>query len=55
VEEQALDELFTAKKSHYEKDLPAAKAVCGEENAHLASLTVLCSTLLAADATITNR
>jgi hypothetical protein len=55
VEAQAMEELFTAKKAHYEKDLPAAKAVCGEENAHLASLTVLCSTLLAADATITNR
>lgn len=55
VEAKALDDLYTAKKTHYEKDLPAAKAVCGEENAHLASLTVLCSTLLAADATITNR
>lgn len=55
IEAQALDELFNAKKAHYENDLPAAKAVCGEENASLASLTVLCSTLLAADATITNR
>jgi hypothetical protein len=55
VEARALDELYTTHKAHYDQDLPAAKAVCGEENAHLASLTVLCSTLLAADATITNR
>ena len=55
AEAKAMAELHAAQKAHYEKDLPAAKAVCGEEDAHLASLTVLCSTLLAADATITNR
>ena len=54
-EARAMDELFVAQKANYEKDLPAAKSVCGEENPHLAALTVLCSTLLAADATITNR
>jgi hypothetical protein len=55
AEAKAMEELYATQKAHYEKDLPAAKAVCGEDNPHLASLTVLCSTLLAADATITNR
>jgi hypothetical protein len=55
AEAAAIDELLATQKSHYEKDLPAAKSVCGEDNPHLAALTVLCSTLLATDATITNR
>ena len=38
-----------AEQAIAKKNLPAAKAVCGEENDHLASLIVLCSTLLAAD------
>ena len=40
---------------HYASDPPAAKAVCGEEDPALAALTIVCSTLLTADAALTNR
>jgi hypothetical protein len=55
AEAKAIATLYSQQKAHYEKDLAAAKSVCGEENPHLAALTILCSTLLTADATITLR
>ncbi len=55
VELAALTELFTAKEKHFAGNPGAAKAVCGEENARLAALTIVCSTLLASDAALTIR
>jgi hypothetical protein len=55
AEASAIAKLYSKQRAHFEGDLAAAKAVCGEENPHLASLTILCSTLLTADATITLR
>jgi len=54
-ESQAMDALYQEQKGIYEKDLAAAKQVCGHEDAHRAAMTTLCSTLLTSDAVITNR
>jgi hypothetical protein len=52
---KALEELYNAQRSGYEKDLAAAKAVCGQDNPALAAMIVVCSTLLTSDAAIVNR
>lgn len=54
-ESQAMEALYQEQKGIYEKDLAAAKQVCGHEDAHRAAMTTLCSTLLTSDAVITNR
>lgn len=54
-EAAAIADLLAAKITHYQADLPAANAVCGEENPQLAALTILASTLITADATIVVR
>ena len=51
----ALRALHARQLEHYTASLPAAKAVCGEENPALAAMTIVCSTLLTSDAAITNR
>lgn len=51
----ALRALHARQIEHYTANLPAAKAVCGEENPALAAMTIVCSTLLTSDAAITNR
>lgn len=55
AEVKALEELYNAQRSGYEKDLAAAKAVCGQDNPALAAMIVVCSTLLTSDAAIVNR
>ena len=54
-EMEALRALHARQMTHYSTDKAGAKAVCGEENAMLAALTIVCSTLLTSDAAITNR
>ena len=54
-EQKALEELYTAQLAMYQKDPAATKSVSGSEDPHRAALIILCSTLLTADAVITNR
>ena len=54
-EQHALHTLYQAQLARYRADRTAAKAVCGLDDPPLAALTIVCSTLLAADATITCR
>lgn len=51
----AIRGLYEQQLASYSADLPAAKAVCGQENASFAAMTVVCSTLLVSDAALTNR
>jgi hypothetical protein len=55
VELAAISALYENKVKHFTGDLAAAKAVCGKEDARLAALTIVCSTLLASDAALTIR
>ncbi|MEI7956743.1 MAG: DUF1553 domain-containing protein, partial [Verrucomicrobiota bacterium] len=51
----ALRDLHARELKHFTADLPATKAVSGEDNPNLAALVIVCSTLLTCDATLTNR
>jgi hypothetical protein len=55
VEVSAINALFDSKVKHFTGNRAAAKAVCGKEDARLAALTIVCSTLLASDAALTIR
>jgi hypothetical protein len=55
AEAAAIDELYAAQQRNFANDPAAATAVCGENNPELAALTIVCSTLLTADATLTSR
>ncbi len=55
VELSAIGQLYDSKVKHFTGDLAAAKAVCGKDDARLAALTIVCSTLLASDAALTIR
>jgi hypothetical protein len=54
-EQKALEELYAAQLAIFQKDAAATKSVSGTEDPHRAALTIVCSTLLTADAVITNR
>ena len=55
VEAESLHELFEEQRAHYAEDQAGAIAVCGVEDAEWAALTIVCSTLMASDAAITQR
>ncbi len=55
AETKAMTELVATQKATFEKNLPSAKSICGEDNPSYAALTILCSTLLTSDAVITTR
>ena len=55
VELSALRALYSQQLAAYTPDLASAKAVCGQEDAGFAALTIVCSTLLVSDAALTNR
>lgn len=55
VEQAAVSALYESKVKHFTGDLAAAKTVCGRDDARLAALTIVCSTLLASDTALTIR
>ncbi|MFN9026219.1 MAG: hypothetical protein ACK5VX_08525, partial [Akkermansiaceae bacterium] len=50
-----LRNLYAQQLAHFTADIAAAKSICGEENPALAAMTLVCSTLLTSDASLTNR
>lgn len=54
-EHKTLLDLYQTELARYGQDPAATKAACGQDQPALAALTIVCSTLLAADATITSR
>lgn len=55
AEREALLGFYQAQLAAFSADPAAAKAACGSEDPALAALTLACSTLLAADASLTTR